>query len=426
MEIFGNNSQNIILENSQQSIKETNASLIFQKIAKHSGISRIQLVKETGLSASTVSVLTDELIRRDLILQTGTKETGTSGRKPIGLVINRDGFQIAAFSFRQEGMLYTLFNLGLDPLEQRYRPYDPDMVNAKQIEERTERKRIDERQLAGQFRKLLESSEKLDGSKLMAITISFPGNWEGDHYTSSPLGWSFGNAFVDMIRAEHGNIPVLIGDDTVFMARAERMLSGKADPNALYVYTGTGVGGAIVLNGKFYLGTNCQAGEIGHVSVDMYGRKCSCGGRGCLERYVRTSDLLGTVREAIESGKKTSVLDYCGNDTGKLTMAALGKALDAGDPLISELLRDMARKIIYAVQNMFCALGAVNIYLGGDVVELGDQFLSMLEEAKDHCGFRRVLSRHPVTYIRTPDDGDCLGSAAEFILNYLVFTQSKI
>ena len=67
----------------------------------------------------------------------------------------------------------------------------------------------------------------------------------------------------------------------------------------LLVTLGTGIGGGIVQGGKLLGGARGLAGEIGHICVDPRGRRCTCGRRGCWERYASVGAL---VRDAAAAG----------------------------------------------------------------------------------------------------------------------------
>ena len=423
MKYYTRSTQNIIAENSQHSIKEANARQIFKAVCKHPGISRAELSKLLNLSQSTVSVLTEELLRSDLLLQSDSEGTGTSGRKPICLTVNKDGIQIPSFSFRGKGLLFILYDLGLHPVEEHFQPYDEGMIKASDMYERKERLNIPSESIAALFESLLARAQKLDWRKIPAITVSFPGSIEGHRYSSSPLGWRFSDDFIGSLQDAHRDVPFFVGDDTLFCATAERFVNGRNDANAIYVYTGSGVGAATVIDGQFFIKGITPPSEIGHISVDYRGKKCSCGNRGCLERYISTGEILGAVKDRLRSGEESMVTGLCDYDPDQVSMAVLREALRQGDRLVTEVLEDISLKLLTAISNMYCAFGSMKTYLGGDLTELGEPFLAMLRKNSGEIGYGFYYRMPEITFAKTPKNGECLGSAAEFLEDYFVLTK---
>lgn len=98
-----------------------------------------------------------------------------------------------------------------------------------------------------------------------------------------------------MIEGETG-IPVYVENDVNAAALGE-MYFGKAKgcTDFLCLTYGTGIGGAVVLNGDLYVGSGCSAGEMGHIITHAGGEDCTCRGKGCYERYASASALVRKV-----------------------------------------------------------------------------------------------------------------------------------
>lgn len=98
-----------------------------------------------------------------------------------------------------------------------------------------------------------------------------------------------------MIQGETG-IPVYVENDVNAAALGE-MYFGKAKgcDDFLCLTYGTGIGGAVILNGDLYTGSGCSAGEMGHIITHAGGEDCTCGGKGCYERYASASALVRKV-----------------------------------------------------------------------------------------------------------------------------------
>ncbi len=75
---------------------------------------------------------------------------------------------------------------------------------------------------------------------------------------------------------------------------------GKKYKNFIVLALGTGVGGAIVIDGKLYLGSNGFAGEFGHTTISLRGKKCKCGRKGCLEAFIGRRYILDSLPKGID------------------------------------------------------------------------------------------------------------------------------
>ena len=122
-------------------------------------------------------------------------------------------------------------------------------------------------------------------------------------------------------------LPVAIENDAKALALGEGWMGGAIGiPNYLAMVVSTGVGGGIVLDGQLLDGRLGNAGHIGHVIVVPQGRRCSCGGQGCLEAEVS-----GRAIEAMTGGPPSDapleVRRRCGRLTGR-AVASVANLLD--------------------------------------------------------------------------------------------------
>ena len=91
-------------------------------------------------------------------------------------------------------------------------------------------------------------------------------------------------------------------------AAAARFGAGAGSDLFGCVFVGTGIGGAMMLHGRRFMGAAGTAGEIGHMVVHAGGRQCGCGQRGHLEAYASRTAMVAMLREGLEAGQHT-VLD---------------------------------------------------------------------------------------------------------------------
>jgi glucokinase len=98
--------------------------------------------------------------------------------------------------------------------------------------------------------------------------------------------------------SETVGLPAYISNDVNACAIAEQRFGVAKDcSTVLWVTVSTGIGGALVLNGRLYEGARAMAGEIGHIAVVAGGRRCGCGRTGCLQAVASGSAILATAHD---------------------------------------------------------------------------------------------------------------------------------
>lgn len=114
---------------------------------------------------------------------------------------------------------------------------------------------------------------------------------------SPNLGWR--NVAIARLLVRRWKRRVRVDNDANAAAWGAYHFYRRRYPNLLALTLGTGVGGGLVLEGRLYRGTDGSAGELGHVTVDPRGPRCSCGGRGCLEAFLARARLSEEARRKI-------------------------------------------------------------------------------------------------------------------------------
>jgi predicted NBD/HSP70 family sugar kinase len=162
------------------------------------------------------------------------------------------------------------------------------------------------------------------------------------------LGW----ADVDVaacLRAALGDDLLSLGNEADLAARCELAAAGGAPARSfLYLSGGHGVGGAIVLDGRCHSGDHGWAGEIGHMTINPDGPACSCGSRGCLERYASLDAI--TARAGLPAGS---------------TGADIVAAWQAGAQAAQGAVDQAAAALGVAAANAFKLLDITHAVLGG-------------------------------------------------------------
>lgn len=181
-------------------------------------------------------------------------------------------------------------------------------------------------------------------------------------------GWA-GTHIHDELRARL-QLPVAADNDVNAFALGEHLFgAGQTHTSALYVSVGTGIGGAIVLDGELHHGAHSTAGELGHIAVpEAVGRHCNCG---------RAAHL-----EAIASGPAISA--YYRELTGTADNPELPEIVEqvtTGDPMASRAIEQGATALGRVLGGLVNTLDVDNVVLGGGVPGIGELYWNSLRTA---------------------------------------------
>jgi glucokinase len=174
----------------------------------------------------------------------------------------------------------------------------------------------------------------------------------------------------------------LVNDANAFAYAEGRYGAGAGCATGLFVTLGTGVGGAVVIAGKLQGGAHGLAGEIGHVSVDVDGVECPCGGRGCLEMLVGSSRIIERAERKIASGASGAAIRAATGD-GEMTTRAIAMAAEAGDRTARAVFAEVGEIIGIALAGVSNFLDPDVIVIGGGVAEAGEVLWEPLRRTFD-------------------------------------------
>lgn len=143
----------------------------------------------------------------------------------------------------------------------------------------------------------------------------------------------------NLIEKEFG-INTFIDNDVKAGAIAEKFFGEGLDINDfIYITMGTGIGGAIFIDGKMYRGHDNHSGEIGHITLDPNGFECGCGKKGCYESIASGKAILRFVLEKIEQDYSTILTDLVQGNLNEIDTYLIAEAARKGDKLSLEAFK---------------------------------------------------------------------------------------
>lgn len=197
-------------------------------------------------------------------------------------------------------------------------------------------------------------------------------------YTTANLDWN-NEPLVDRLEERLG-LPILLDNDANTAGWAEfHFGAGRDYRDGLMLTIGTGVGGALILNGELYRGGFGLAGEPGHMRMVPGGRPCGCGSQGCLEQYASGSALTRAARELANSDDPLGAgLAAIQAKHGQLTGGLIHQALKDGDPGAASVIVTTGDYVGQGIASIASIIDPEIVVIGGGVAATGELFYSAI------------------------------------------------
>ena len=170
-----------------------------------------------------------------------------------------------------------------------------------------------------------------------------------------------------------------------------------------------GLGSCIFTNGLPHLGFNGFAGEVGHTCVEVDGRQCGCGRKGCLETYVSDRGLVKTAEEEIAKSKEPTLM----SELDELNINTIVDCCEKGDRVAIETFRRVGSMLGVGLANYASVINPEAIILTGDMMVAGKWLLKPMRQAFDEHVFRNIRGKVRILVsILKEGERDVLGASA--------------
>ncbi|WP_345667282.1 ROK family protein [Streptomyces similanensis] len=235
------------------------------------------------------------------------------------------------------------------------------------------------------------------GEPAAAAGVAVPGivdEERGVAAYAANLGWR-DVPLRDLLTERLGGIPVALGHDVRTGGLAEgRIGAGKGADRFFFVPLGTGIAGAIGIDGRVEAGAHGFAGEIGHIVVRPGGTPCPCGQNGCLERFASASAVSQAWAEA------------CGDP--QADAADCAKAVESGDARARTVWQEAVDALADGLVTALTLLDPRTLIIGGGLAEAGETLFAPLREAvRRRVTFQKLPAVVPAAL---GDTAGCLGA----------------
>jgi predicted NBD/HSP70 family sugar kinase len=338
-------------------LRGSNRLRVIEAVQQRGGASRVDVVRTTGLSRSTVSSVVADLLAERVLAEQRDQHVlpsaGAVGRPATLLTLNPDIGALVGVHLRHDGVRVAVADLAgtvraesLGELDVDHHAGDAIGHVLDQVPALVAEAGADDRRLLGV------------GIAVSAPIVSGPdgprpaGLWRGVDVVRE-LGSAFG-------------VPVHLDNDANLGAMAEWIFgAGRGADNLVYVMMADGVGAGLIVDGRLHRGAHGGAGELGHVVVSPDGQVCRCGSRGCLETVSGTEALTASLRHSYGPG---------------VTLPAVLDLVHAGDPGARRAVADAGRAVGKALAGICAVLDPQLVVVGGQLAAAGAPLLDGVRE----------------------------------------------
>ena len=200
------------------------------------------------------------------------------------------------------------------------------------------------------------------------------------------LGWT-NQKFGEIVSRLTGR-PTFVANDANAAAYAEAKWGcGVGEDSLIAVTLGTGIGGGIILDGKIWEGFNGFAAELGHMVIDVNGRQCTCGLRGCLEAYCSATALVHETKRMMKLYPDSLLWEVTGGDLSKVDGRTAFTALAEGDSAAHHVIHDFVNYLAIGIANIINIFQPSVVCVGGGISGQGEDLMRPLRERLKYTSF---------------------------------------
>ncbi len=385
-------------------MRRGNRSVLLWTLYFDGPLSRQDLSARTGLSVTTVSTVVGELLGEGVVVEAGAVDSD-GGRPRILLRVDPGRRYAVGVDVGETRVRVELYDLAMNERARADHPLESGRHDVGPVVERI---------LAGLWEVIAAAA--VDRADILGVGVAVSGIVE-------QAGASEGGALVHgqtfdwdavplgrLLRAGTAaypgtDLPLYIENGARTLGQAEMWFgAGRGADHAVIALIGSGVGAAVVANGSFYHGATSSAGEWGHTVVQVGGRRCRCGARGCLEAYVGAEAILDRYHQA-RRGRPAP-----GADEESALAALIAGA--GSSPAARRVLDETCVYLGAGIANLVNLFNPRRIVLGGWAGSmLGDRLLPQIREAVAGPALRHPYERCTVELCRLGPDAVALGAA---------------
>ena len=257
---------------------------------------------------------------------------------------------------------------------------------------------------------LVEENGGYESIRSVGVSVPSANSLTGCVENAANLPWKGVVPLAAMLRDRLG-LAVAVANDAHITALSEKTYGSAHGMKDFVVVSMShgGLGSCFYSNGQPHLGYDGFAGEVDHTCVEINGRECGCGNKGCLETYCSQKGLIKTAEELIAESKEPTLL----SDLQELTIQTITDCCYKGDKLAIEVFRRTGEMLGMGLANYASVLNPEAIILTGEMTQAGKWLLRPMRVSFDEHVFHNIRNKTRILVsILKEGERDVLGASA--------------
>lgn len=363
-------------------VKINNRALILNQL-KEEKKSRKDIAEKIQLTPAAVTILVNEMIQEGCIRECGyIEEPGRVGRKRVFIELNKDYKYVIGVNIEP-----SLISVGISNLSSEIIQSIDEKINGMSVEQIMD-------SIVKTCKDLLWNLN-ISKKDVLGVGVGIVGIVDSKHGISKhAYGLWREPVDIENILTKKLDLPIIVENNVRVLALAEMELTmHRHIQNMVFIKYGPGIGSAIIADKEIYKGAYNNAGELGHMIIDINGKECRCGQNGCLETVASIGTLIEEIKQEFSEVLYPILFKLTKGSIDKINDSILIQAYKLGEELVVSKVNKAWDYLGIGIVNMIKLYDPHKIIVYGEI--FNDQLFvkKLMEEIKDYGHIDNAINK---------------------------------
>lgn len=212
------------------------------------------------------------------------------------------------------------------------------------------------------------------------------------------------------ILGEKLNKKTYVENDANAAAWGEYIVNGNNVDNFVFITLGTGIGGGVIINHKLYRGFNGAGAEIGHIILNIDGKRCNCGNNGCWEAYASVTALISQTERAMQESPESLMNEWV-KINGKVSGRTAFDCAKNGDKAAKDVVDQYVKYVGAGLISVLNIFQPTKILIGGGISKEGDFLLDSVRKIVYEGDYNKHMPKTKIEVATLFNDAGIIGAA---------------